>query len=168
MEWAKSQGTVKRQYIGLGKQHVGVMQFDTANRFLATGDESLVKFWDMDNKFILHTTDVDGGLPASPCVRFSKDGILLAVTTIDNGVKILANPEGQRLVKSSENNPEALRLASASAAKASNVNAASTSSAGTITNIGFPDRSVPFPVMSTVLSIRLINITICLYFLFCN
>ncbi|XP_022003682.1 topless-related protein 4 [Helianthus annuus] len=149
VEWAESQGTVKRQYIGLGKQHVGVMQFDTANRFLAAGDESLVKFWDMDNKFILHTTDADGGLPASPCVRFSKDGILLAVTTIDNGVKILANPEGQRLVKSSENHPEALRLASASAAKASNVNAASTSSAGTLTNIGFPDRSVPFPVMST-------------------
>ncbi|MFS7985362.1 putative transcription factor WD40-like family [Helianthus anomalus] len=145
VEWAESQGTVKRQYIGLGKQHVGVMQFDTANRFLAAGDESLVKFWDMDNKFILHTTDADGGLPASPCIRFSKDGILLAVTTIDNGVKILANPEGQRLVKSSENHPEVLRLASASAAKASNVNAASTSSAGTMTNIGFPDRSVPFP-----------------------
>ncbi|MFS7946726.1 putative transcription factor WD40-like family [Helianthus anomalus] len=141
VEWAESQGTVKRQYIGLGKQHVGVMQFDTTNRFLAAGDESLVTFWDMDNKFILHTTNAYGGLSASPCVRFSKDGILLAVTTIDNGVKILANPEGQRLVKSSENHLEALRLASASAAKASNVNAASTSSAGTITNIGFPDRS---------------------------
>ncbi|MFS7986832.1 putative Topless family protein [Helianthus anomalus] len=95
-----------------------------------------------------------------------KDDILLSVTTIDNGVKILANPGGQRLVKSFENHSEALRLASASSAKASNVNAASTSSAGTITNISFPDRSVSFPVMSTMLIIRLINITICLYFLF--
>ena len=33
------------------------------NRFLAAGDEFLVKFWDMDNVNLLMTTDAEGGLP---------------------------------------------------------------------------------------------------------
>nr|GMC71270.1 topless-related protein 4-like isoform X1 [Ipomoea batatas] len=39
----------------------------------------------------------DGGLPASPCIRFNKGGTLLAVRTSDNGLKILANVEGVSL-----------------------------------------------------------------------
>ena len=41
-----------------------VVQFDTMkNRFLPTGDEFQIKFWDMDNVDILTTTAAKGGLP---------------------------------------------------------------------------------------------------------
>lgn len=51
-------------YHGLGKRSVGVVQFDTTkNRFLAAGDEFVIKFWDMDNTNLLTTTDAEGGLP---------------------------------------------------------------------------------------------------------
>lgn len=63
VEWNESEGAVKRTYNGLGKQSVEVVQFDTTkNRFLAAGDEFVVKFWDMDNVNLLTTTDADGGL----------------------------------------------------------------------------------------------------------
>ena len=35
----------------------------------------------------------------SPHLRFNKDGSLLAVTTSDNGIKILANADGMRLLR---------------------------------------------------------------------
>lgn len=64
MEWNESEGAVKRTYHGLGKWTVGVVQFDTAkNWFLATGNEFMVKFWDMDSVNLLTSTDADGGLP---------------------------------------------------------------------------------------------------------
>ncbi|CAL5380846.1 unnamed protein product [Camellia sinensis] len=64
VEWNESEGAVKRTYHGLGKQSVGVVQFDTTkNRFLAAGDEFVIKFWDMDNVNLLTTTDAEGGLP---------------------------------------------------------------------------------------------------------
>lgn len=64
VEWNESEGAVKRTYIGLGKRSVGVVQFDTTkNRFLAAGDEFIIKFWDMDNTNLLTTADADGGLP---------------------------------------------------------------------------------------------------------
>lgn len=45
---------------------MGVVQFDTTrNRFLAAGDEFLIKIWDMDNTGLLTTIDADGGLPVS-------------------------------------------------------------------------------------------------------
>ncbi|XP_047313199.1 topless-related protein 4-like isoform X2 [Impatiens glandulifera] len=103
VEWNESEGAVKRTYNGLGKRSVGVVQFDnTKNKFLAVGDEFMVKFWDMDGVNILTTTDADGGLPASPCVRFNKDGMLLAVSANENGIKILANSDGIRLLRSIE------------------------------------------------------------------
>ncbi|OMP03724.1 hypothetical protein CCACVL1_02292 [Corchorus capsularis] len=43
--------------------------------------------------------DADGGLPASPRLRFNKEGLLLAVTTSDNGIKILGNSDGSRLIR---------------------------------------------------------------------
>ncbi|KAK9715176.1 hypothetical protein RND81_06G147900 [Saponaria officinalis] len=104
VEWNESEGSVKRTYLGLGKRSVGVVRFDTTkNRFLAAGDEFSVKFWDMDSVNLLTTTDADGGLPASPCIRFNKDGTLMAVSTSDNGVKILANMDGIRLLRMIEN-----------------------------------------------------------------
>ncbi|KAL6533647.1 Protein TOPLESS-RELATED PROTEIN 2 [Orobanche hederae] len=100
VEWNESEGAIKRTYSGFRKHSLGVVQFDTTrNRFLAAGDEFQIKFWDMDNTNMLTYTDGDGGLPASPRLRFNKDGSLLAVTTSDNGIKILANVDGQRLLR---------------------------------------------------------------------
>lgn len=36
---------------------------------------------------------------ASPRLRFNKEGSLLAVTTSDNGIKVLANADGQRMLR---------------------------------------------------------------------
>lgn len=36
---------------------------------------------------------------ASPRLRFNREGSLLAITTSDNGIKILANADGQRLLR---------------------------------------------------------------------
>uniref|UniRef100_A0A0E0LRJ9 CTLH domain-containing protein n=1 Tax=Oryza punctata TaxID=4537 RepID=A0A0E0LRJ9_ORYPU len=100
VEWNETEGAIKRTYNGFRKRSLGVVQFDTTrNRFLAAGDEFLVKFWDMDNTNILTTTDCDGGLPASPRLRFNREGSLLAVTANENGIKILANTDGQRLLR---------------------------------------------------------------------
>ncbi|XP_062078108.1 topless-related protein 4-like isoform X2 [Humulus lupulus] len=119
VEWNESEGAVKRNYNGLGKRSVGIVQFDTTkNRFLAAGDEFVVKFWDMDNVNQLTSIDAEGGLPASPSIRFNKEGILLAVSTNDNGVKILANSDGFRLLRSMENRTfDASRVASAAVVK---------------------------------------------------
>ncbi|XP_028060914.1 topless-related protein 4-like isoform X2 [Camellia sinensis] len=106
VEWNESEGAVKRSYHGLGKRSAGIMQFDTTkNRFLAAGDEFMVKFWDMDSLNLLITTDAEGGLPACPCIRFNKEGILLAVSTNDSGIKILANTDGMRLLRTVESHP---------------------------------------------------------------
>ncbi|KAK8947936.1 Topless-related protein 1 [Platanthera guangdongensis] len=100
VEWNETEGAIKRNYSGFRQHSLGVVQFDTTrNRFLAAGDEFTIKFWDMDNPNILTTTDADGGLPASPRLRFNKEGSLLAITTNDNGMKILANSDGQRLLR---------------------------------------------------------------------
>ena len=64
VEWNESEGAVKRSYHGLGKRTAGIVQFDTTrNRFLAAGDDFLVKFWDMDNNQLLATTEAEGTLP---------------------------------------------------------------------------------------------------------
>ncbi|KAF6138778.1 hypothetical protein GIB67_040910 [Kingdonia uniflora] len=100
VEWNESEGAIKRTYSGFRIRSRAVVQFDTTrNRFLAVGDESQIKFWDMDNTNIMATTEADGGIPASPKLRFNKEGSLLAVTTVDNGVKILANNDGHRLIR---------------------------------------------------------------------
>ncbi|CAN6468618.1 unnamed protein product [Victoria cruziana] len=104
VEWNESEGAIKRNYVGFRKKSAGVMQFDTTqNHFLAVGEDNQIKFWDMDNVSILTTTDADGGLQNFPRLRFNKDGSLLAVTTADNGLKILANADGLRYFRSIEN-----------------------------------------------------------------
>jgi hypothetical protein len=66
VEWNETEGAIKRTYNGFRKRSLGVVQFDiTRNRFLAAGDEFLVKFWDMDSTNILITVDCDGGLSVS-------------------------------------------------------------------------------------------------------
>ncbi|KAK9666379.1 hypothetical protein RND81_14G181000 [Saponaria officinalis] len=143
VEWNESEGAVKRSYLGLGKRSVGggVVQFDTTrNKFLAAGDEFSIKYWDMDNASLLTTTDAEGGLPASPCIRFNKDGILLAVSTGDNGIKVLASTDGVRLVRSIESRIDSSRAASASSAPLTTIFGASSSMVGT--NIGVGERNM--------------------------
>lgn len=66
VEWNESEGAIKRSYIGFRKKSAGVVQFDTTqNHFLAAGEDSQIKFWDMDNNNILTSTEADGGLPVS-------------------------------------------------------------------------------------------------------
>ncbi|KAJ4957139.1 hypothetical protein NE237_013922 [Protea cynaroides] len=104
VEWNESEGAIKRTYLGFRKESDGVVQFDTTqNHFLAAGEDHQIKFWDMDNVKILTSTDAEGGLPSLPRMRFNKEGNLLAVTTVDNGFKILANADGLRCLRAIEN-----------------------------------------------------------------
>ncbi|CAL5198924.1 unnamed protein product [Lathyrus oleraceus] len=101
VEWNESEGAVKRTYSGFRKKSNGVVQFDTAkNRFLATGEDSQIKFWEMDSIYVLTSIDAEGGLPSLPRLRFNKEGNLLAVSTADGGVKVLANTDGTRYLRS--------------------------------------------------------------------
>ncbi|XP_018440659.2 topless-related protein 3 [Raphanus sativus] len=103
VEWNESEGSIKRTYLGFHKKLAGVVQFDTSkNHFLAVGEDGQVKFWDMDNINVLTSTDAEGGLPALPRVRFNREGNLLAVSTADNGFKILANTAGFRSLRAME------------------------------------------------------------------
>ncbi|KAK6288587.1 hypothetical protein POUND7_000128 [Theobroma cacao] len=103
VEWNESEGAIKRTYVGFRKKSAGVVSFDTTqNHFLAAGEDSQIKFWDMDNINLLTFTDAEGGLPSLPRVRFNKEGNLLAVTTADNGFKILANAVGLRSLRATE------------------------------------------------------------------
>ncbi|PON67014.1 Topless-related protein [Parasponia andersonii] len=104
VEWNESEGAIKRTYTGFRKKSsTGVVQFDTTqNHFLAAGEDSQIKFWDMDNTNVLTSTDAEGGLPSFPRLRFNREGYLLAVTTTDNGIKILANAVGLKTLKAIE------------------------------------------------------------------
>ncbi|CAL5390143.1 unnamed protein product [Camellia sinensis] len=100
VEWNESEGAIKRTYSGFRKKSVGVVQFDTTqNHFLAVGEDHQIKFWNMDNNDILTSMDAEGGLPSLPRLRFNKEGNLLAVTTADNGIKILATTVGLRSLR---------------------------------------------------------------------
>ncbi|KAG8045556.1 hypothetical protein GUJ93_ZPchr0008g11590 [Zizania palustris] len=100
VEWNESEGSIKRTYSGFRKKASGVVQFDTAqNHILAAGEDNQIKFWDVDNTNMLSYTEADGGLPSLPRLRFNKEGNLLAVTTMDNGFKILANADGLRSLR---------------------------------------------------------------------
>ncbi|XP_059291253.1 topless-related protein 4 isoform X2 [Lycium ferocissimum] len=145
VEWNESEGAVKRTYIGLGKRSVGVVQFDTTkNKILAAGDEFIIKFWDMDSTNLLTTADAEGGLPASPCIRFSKEGTLLAVSTSENGVKILANADGLRLIRSIESRGlDPSRVPPGAVAKAPMISAYGASSSTAGTSISIADRTAP-------------------------
>ncbi|KAJ4959361.1 hypothetical protein NE237_026472 [Protea cynaroides] len=142
VEWNESEGAVKRTYHGFRKRSLGVVQFDTTrNRYLAAGDEFAIKFWDMDNVNLLTTIDADGGLPASPRIRFNKEGTLFAVSANDNGIKILANAEGLRLLRTFDNRSfDASRAVSESVTKTT-ISPMTTVAA--VTSAGMADRGVP-------------------------
>ncbi|GLU01279.1 hypothetical protein SLE2022_185910 [Rubroshorea leprosula] len=103
VEWNENEGIVKRTYQGFTKRSLGLVQFDTSkNRYLAAGDDYLVKFWDMENPIPLATTDAEGGLTATPRIRFNKEGSLLAVSANENRIKILATVDGLLLIRTYE------------------------------------------------------------------
>ncbi|KAK4484110.1 hypothetical protein RD792_011330 [Penstemon davidsonii] len=107
VEWNESEGAIKRTYNGFRKKSAGVARFDTTqNHFLAVGEDSQIKFRDMDNINLLTSTDAEGGLPSLPHLRFNKGRNLLAVTTADNGIKILANASGMRSLRTVEAPPQ--------------------------------------------------------------
>ncbi|XP_070669772.1 topless-related protein 1 isoform X1 [Malus domestica] len=104
VEWNENDGVIRRNYVGFQKPSMGVVQFDTSkNKYLAVGDDYAIKVWDMDKINILTTIDAEGGLPASPCIRFNKEGSLLAVSANDCKVKILATMDGLQLMRTIEN-----------------------------------------------------------------
>ncbi|XP_050366867.1 protein TPR3-like [Argentina anserina] len=99
VEWNENEGTIKRNYQGFKNLSLGVVQFDTTrNKYLAVGDDYVLKVWDMDNVNLLSTIEAEGGLPATPRIRFNKDGSLLAVSATDNKIKVLATTDGVRLM----------------------------------------------------------------------
>ncbi|KAJ4900652.1 Topless-related protein 3 [Raphanus sativus] len=103
VEWNQSEREIKRNYLGFQKMLVGMVHFDTSkNHFLAVGEDRQIKFWDMDNSNVLTSTDAEGGLAALPRLRFNREGNLLAVSTADNGFKILANQAGFRSLSAVE------------------------------------------------------------------
>ena len=58
---------IKRVYHGLWNRSMGVVPFDTMKiQFLAIGDAFKIKFWDMDNSYLLTTTAAEGGLLVMP------------------------------------------------------------------------------------------------------
>ncbi|PWA42826.1 topless-related protein 4 [Artemisia annua] len=132
VEWDEGEGNFKQNYLGLGKHCSGVVKFDTTNRFLVAADDFTIKFWNMENTQVLYRTDADGGLPAFPCIRFSKNGSFLVVSTNDNGIKILGNQEGYRIVKNTQNQSEGRRVASGSVSKPPTFNIASSLAPGAI------------------------------------
>ncbi|KAM7268625.1 hypothetical protein ACFE04_010791 [Oxalis oulophora] len=147
VEWNESEGAVKRTYQGLGKRSIGIVQFDTTkNRILAAGDEFVVKIWDLDNTNLLTSIDAEGGLLASPSIRFNREGTFLAVSTNDNGIKILANADGLRFLRTVENRPfDTSRVASPAIVKTPAMPTFGTVNA----NIGasIVDRTAPGPAM---------------------
>ncbi|KAK6242997.1 hypothetical protein QUC31_009406 [Theobroma cacao] len=102
-EWCQYQQVVERIYEGFTMKSAAVVSFDIGqNQFLAAGEDSQIKFWHVDNSNLLTFIDAEGGLPSLPRVRFNKPGNLLAVTTADNGFKILANDVGLRSLRANE------------------------------------------------------------------
>ncbi|KAG2723164.1 hypothetical protein I3760_02G158700 [Carya illinoinensis] len=151
VEWNESEGAVKRTYQGFRKRSLGVVQFDTTkNRFLAAGDDFSIKFWDMDNVQLLTTVDADGGLPASPRIRFNKDGTLLAVSSNENGIKVLANTDGIRLLRTFETlSYDASRTSEAVAKPTINPISAAAAAA---TSAGLADRGVSVVAIAGMLT----------------
>lgn len=66
VEWNENEGSIVRNYQSLSKRSSTVVQFNTClDRFLAAGDEHLIKIWDMDSDEVLAVIDADGGLQVS-------------------------------------------------------------------------------------------------------
>lgn len=66
VEWDDSEGATRRMYRGLAENSSDTVHFATSrNKYLAAGDDHVIKFWDMDHDELLMTADAGGGLPVS-------------------------------------------------------------------------------------------------------
>lgn len=78
----------------------GQLHFDLNNNcILAAGFNHQIRFWDIDNGSLLGVSIADGNLPDVPLIKFNNDGNLLAVTTKNNSIKILASRDGVQLLQ---------------------------------------------------------------------
>ncbi|CAL0306858.1 unnamed protein product [Lupinus luteus] len=147
VEWNESEGALKRTYSGFRKKSAGTVQFDTAkNRFLAAGEDNQIKFWDMDNINVLTITDAEGGLPSLPRLRFNKEGNLLAVTTVDGGVKILADANGMKYLRAIEARSYEASKVPVGSSMAANINPF----INTVERVDRSAPAVPAPVLNGV------------------
>ncbi|KAF3326027.1 protein TOPLESS-like isoform X4 [Carex littledalei] len=106
LQWNETRQCIMRRYIGLSQQRQGGLQFEVTNgSILAVGDDSSVKFWDVDYPDMIGSTDAGGGLTASPRISFNKSGSLLALSAEGNYIKVLASQRGQELLSSSVSEP---------------------------------------------------------------
>nr|XP_011466160.1 PREDICTED: topless-related protein 3 isoform X1 [Fragaria vesca subsp. vesca] len=100
VQWSANNGIVddeakRKIYSGFTEKSARIAHFDITNQFLAVGEDSQIKYWHMDHDDVLTSTNVEGGLPSRPRLRFNKEGSLLAVTTANEGFMILANGTGR-------------------------------------------------------------------------
>ncbi|KAJ8534956.1 hypothetical protein K7X08_016684 [Anisodus acutangulus] len=102
VEWDETEGFIARTYLGLGTCSSGVVRFDiSSNKYVAAGDFHVIKVWNVNDPQPLTVVNAGGDLPASPYVRFNKEGTLLAVFVDHNRIKILANDCGRFLLQTS-------------------------------------------------------------------
>lgn len=66
VEWGELNEGIIKCYLGLSTHTDEALQFDMANdHILAIGDDSIVKFWNVDKREPLYYVDAGGGLPVS-------------------------------------------------------------------------------------------------------
>ncbi|GJX43301.1 topless-related protein 4-like protein isoform X1 [Tanacetum coccineum] len=129
VEWNEREGFIKHTYEGL-KLSAEVVQFHTARI-----------------GFLLLVTS------ASPCIRYGKEGNLLAVSTNEYGIKILGNTDGIRPLRTMDNRAfDASRIASASAVKVETPMTSMFGAANTSVGQNILDRATPMP--STVMMLH--------------
>ncbi|KAJ3698217.1 hypothetical protein LUZ61_001922 [Rhynchospora tenuis] len=143
MEWNEPHGAIIRCYSGLSSHEDGALQFDMANdRILAVGDDSLVKFWNVDRRVPLASCDAKGGLPSFPRVKFNKSGSILAVTADGHlTIKIMTSERGKAILSPSDQ-PSTGRTSS-------NMDDAGTSCTATVPFIG-PKISAAIVELTTI------------------
>ncbi|XP_074359220.1 protein TPR3-like [Apium graveolens] len=104
VEWRVRNGErkVKRAFQGL-QGCSGQLHFDlNKNGILAAGYNHQIRFWDIDNGSLLGVSIADGNLPDVPLIKFNQDGNLLAVTTKNNSIKILASVDAMQVLQTTE------------------------------------------------------------------
>ncbi|GJY09593.1 topless-related protein 4-like protein isoform X1 [Tanacetum coccineum] len=101
----------------------------------------------MDNEVKEANELLERAEKTSPIVRFNKDGMLLAVSIHANGIKILANPDGVKLLRTTDNSSfDPSGVASTPVAKTSAMPTYGTASASG--GPSMPDKTPSMPPMT--------------------
>lgn len=73
VEWNEIEGSIKRLYNGTERQCFDDVHFDTTNnQFLVAVDESVIKFWDMNDVNLMMTVNVGKGLPVNNLLQYPR------------------------------------------------------------------------------------------------